>query len=129
MQELFPAVKNYNVQVLESGDEISFMHKIVKGGISKSYGIHVAGLAGVPKPVIKRALEVLDQLQKKSIKSFIDKHKLVTSTQLGLMENDHHKAINEFEKRILDLNIDELSPIDALNYLKKIQDDTKHGIE
>jgi len=129
LQELFPAVKNYNVQVLESGDEISFMHKIVKGGISKSYGIHVAGLAGVPKPVIKRALEVLDQLQKKSIKSFIDKHKLVTSTQLGLMENDHHKAINEFEKRILDLNIDELSPIDALNYLKKIQDDTKHGIE
>ena len=62
-----PGVKNYNVAVSESGDEIRFLRKIMAGAADKSYGIHVARLAGLPKPVIERAQEVLTNLEGNAI--------------------------------------------------------------
>jgi DNA mismatch repair protein MutS len=58
-----PHVRNYNVDVAEEGDRVVFLHKIVPGGADRSYGIHVAQLAGLPKPVIRRAQELLRELE------------------------------------------------------------------
>ncbi len=63
----FPGIKNYNVAVKESGDTIKFLRKILPGAADKSYGIHVARLAGLPKSVLERANEVLDNLQGNAI--------------------------------------------------------------
>ncbi len=58
-----PRVRNFNVAVIEEGGKVIFLHKIVPGGVDKSYGIHVAQLAGLPRPVLQRAREVLDELE------------------------------------------------------------------
>ena len=62
----FPAVRNVNVSVREWGDDIAFLHKIVPGGTDRSYGLHVARLAGVPAPVIERARRILADLEQRS---------------------------------------------------------------
>jgi DNA mismatch repair protein MutS len=67
LAKLLPATKNYNVAVREWGDHIVFLRKIVPGGTDKSYGIQVARLAGLPAPVLKRAKEVLRQLEEDQI--------------------------------------------------------------
>ena len=67
LARLLPATKNYNVAVREWGDQVIFLHKIVPGGTDKSYGIQVARLAGLPAPVLKRAKEVLRQLEEDQI--------------------------------------------------------------
>ncbi len=65
LEETMPGVVNYNVAVWENGKTISFLHEIVRGGTNRSYGIHVAKLAGLPKPVIERAERILEGLEGK----------------------------------------------------------------
>ena len=67
--ERLPALRNYNVLVKEWQDEIVFVHKIAPGSADKSYGIHVARLAGVPKPVLDRAQEVLTELESRHLET------------------------------------------------------------
>jgi DNA mismatch repair protein MutS len=67
LARLLPATKNYNVAVREWGEQIVFLHKIVPGGTDKSYGIQVARLAGLPAPVLKRAKEVLRELEEEQL--------------------------------------------------------------
>jgi DNA mismatch repair protein MutS len=69
LAETLPALRNYNVLVKEGGDEILFLHKIAAGSANKSYGIHVAQLAGVPRPVLERAREVLGELESRHVHS------------------------------------------------------------
>ena len=66
LAEEFPAVRNVNVSVREWGDDIAFLHKIVPGGTDRSYGLHVARLAGLPAPVIERARRILGDLEQRS---------------------------------------------------------------
>ena len=66
LAQVLPRVKNNNVAVAEEGGKVIFLYKIASGGVDKSYGIHVAQLAGLPKPVIRRAHEVLAELEKNS---------------------------------------------------------------
>ena len=61
---MFPQIKNYRITVSESDGEIEFLRKIVQGGASRSYGIQVAKMAGLPQPVIKRSEELMKKLQK-----------------------------------------------------------------
>jgi DNA mismatch repair protein MutS len=63
LADSLPGVRNYNVAVSEEGGQVVFLHKIVPGGADKSYGIHVAELAGLPRPVINRAQEILARLE------------------------------------------------------------------
>ena len=63
LPEILPRIKNYNIAVNESGKQVVFLHKIIEGGADKSYGIHVAQLAGIPPAVIQRANFLLDKLQ------------------------------------------------------------------
>jgi len=64
--ELFSRVRNYRMDVLEEGDEVVFLRKVVPGGADKSYGIHVAELAGIPKEVVRRARQILRELERKA---------------------------------------------------------------
>ena len=110
LAEMLPGVRNYNVAVTESEGRVVFLHKIVPGGADRSYGIHVAQLAGLPGPVIQRANEILRQLEATSGKTIPDQ--VPDSSQLRLFP-ENNPLIDAFKK--VDLN--SLSPIQALNLL------------
>jgi DNA mismatch repair protein MutS len=110
LAELFPGVRNYNVAVAESDGKVIFLHKIVEGGADRSYGIHVAQMAGLPMPVIQRATDIMKQLESSSGRTLPDSP--TPSLQLTLFpENNPLLAVFK------DLDINSLTPIEALNLL------------
>ena len=114
LANLLPGVRNFNVAVTETGDHVVFLHKIVPGGADRSYGIHVAQLAGIPRPVISRASEILQQLEQSSGSAV----KIETSeVQQMVLFPETNPLIEELGK--IDLNT--LSPIEALNFLYEWQ--------
>ncbi|HHT9129686.1 MAG TPA: DNA mismatch repair protein MutS [Candidatus Brocadiaceae bacterium] len=126
---LFPGIKNFNIAVKEWGDEIIFLRKIIEGGTDKSYGIHVARLAGIPKEVIQRARVILNNLEAETLdvngkpkfaplKTIQDKKQ---PTQLKLFASKQDIVIEEIKK----LDTSTMSPLDALNKL----DDLKRKLE
>ena len=110
LAEMLPGVRNYNVAVTESEGRVVFLHKIVPGGADRSYGIHVAQLAGLPAPVIQRANELLKQLESTAGKTLPEQ--AADTSQLRLFP-ENNPLIDAFRK--VDLN--SLSPIQALNLL------------
>jgi DNA mismatch repair protein MutS len=114
LADLLPGVRNYNVAVSESEGQVVFLHKIVPGGADRSYGIHVAQLAGLPRPVIQRAGEILKQLETSS-GSATDLGEIAPQ-QMALFP-ETNPLLEELKK--LDLNT--LSPIEALNRLYEWQ--------
>lgn len=110
LADLLPGLRNYNVAVSEVDNKVVFLHKIIPGGTDRSYGIHVAQLAGVPKPVIQRASEILLQLEASSGKAVrINPN---SAQQLALFPET-----NPFLDELRDLDVNALSPIEALNKL------------
>ena len=101
-----PRVKNFNVAVSEEGGEVTFLYKIVPGGVDKSYGIHVAKLAGLPKSVVHRAREVLEELEGDSRTAAPQKRRKEISQQLPLL-GQKSPLFEELEK----LDIDSLTPL------------------
>ena len=121
LEEKLDGVKNYSVAVKEKGEDIIFLRKIVPGGTDESYGVHVAKLAGVPKAVTKRANEILRNLERKSIlssKKQEKENKNVTAGQLDLYNYKLAEIAHELDK----INLNELTPIDALNKLMDIKE-------
>jgi DNA mismatch repair protein MutS len=114
LADLLPGVRNYNVAVSESGGKVVFLHKIVPGGADRSYGIHVGQLAGLPKPVVQRAQEILHQLEASSGKAV--KINPMAARQLALFP-ETNPLVDEL--KALDMN--SLSPIEALNKLYEWQ--------
>ena len=117
-------IKNYSIAVKEKGEDIIFLRKIVEGGTDESYGIHVARLAGVPKVVTKRADEILTSLERKSIlsgKKQEKENKKVVEGQFDMFNFKLAEIAHEIDK--IDLN--ELTPIDALNTLVRIKEKMK----
>jgi len=110
LSEFLPGIRNYNVAVAENGTQVIFLHKIVPGGTDRSYGIHVAQLAGIPRPVISRASEILAQLEATSGSTV--KAEPTHSQQLTLFP-ETNPLLNEL--KAIDLNT--LPPIEALNIL------------
>ncbi len=116
-----PRVKNFNVAVAEEGGRVIFLYKIVPGGVDKSYGIHVAQLAGLPKSVIHRANEVLRELEEDSqqtpTKTSIKNHRQPkeTAQQLSFFKQNP-QVIEELDK----LDIDSLTPLEALTKLYEL---------
>ncbi len=113
-------VKNYSIAVKEKGEDIIFLRKIVPGGTDESYGIHVAKLAGVPQDVVKNANDILKTLERKNIltnkKIKEDKNKVIG--QLDMYNYKLADIAHELDK----ININELTPIDALNILMKLKE-------
>ena len=117
-------VRNYSIAVKEKGEDVIFLRKIVKGGTDESYGVHVAKLAGVPKEVTKRANEILRGLERKNIlgkKNLEKENKKVATGQLDMYNYKLAELAHEIDK----INLNELTPIDALNILVKMKDKIK----
>lgn len=118
MAESLSRVKNYNIAVKEEKNSVVFLHHVIPGGLDRSYGIHVAKLAGIPPALLSRAQELLEQLtsnqkQTSQLKPQpLDPHK----TQLPLFTLDP-----EIVRELKDLDINQLSPLDALNKLNEIK--------
>ncbi len=110
LADLLPGVRNYNVAVSEADGKVVFLHKIVPGGADRSYGIHVAQIAGIPSPVVQRANEIMRQLEASSGKAVkINPH---AAQQLALFP-ETNPLLDELKK----LDVNSLSPIEALNKL------------
>jgi DNA mismatch repair protein MutS len=110
LADLLPGVRNYNVAVSEVEGRVVFLHKIVEGGADRSYGIHVGQLAGLPRPVVQRAGEILHQLEKSSGKAVkIDPE---APRQLALFPET-----NPLVDELKEIDVNTLSPIEALNKL------------
>ena len=113
-------IKNYCISVKEHGEDVIFMRKILRGGADKSFGVHVARLAGIPRPVIVRAheiqarLEVSDINQNKIGKNILgEKEKARMNEQLALFDYSKAEIIQELQ----DLDVTALTPMDAINKL------------
>ena len=114
LADLLPGVRNYNVAVTEADGNVVFLHKIIPGGADRSYGIHVAQLAGLPRPVIQRATEIMADLEKSSGQAIrINPH---AAQQVALFP-ETNPLLDELSK--MDMN--SLSPIEALNKLYEWQ--------
>ena len=109
-----PRVRNFNVAVIEEQGKVIFLHKIVPGGVDKSYGIHVAQLAGLPKPVLQRAREVLDELESSGAKP-------VKKTKEPAVQETLFNQQTELEKALAGLDINSLTPLEALNKLYELK--------
>ena len=122
LEDKLEGVKNYSIAVKEKGEDIIFLRKIIPKGTDESYGVHVARLAGVPQVVTKRANEILRSLERKNVLTgkAIEKEskKQQTSGQLDMYNYKLAEIAEEIDK--IDLN--QLTPIDALNTLLKIKE-------
>jgi len=114
LAELLPGVRNYNVAVTESDGRVIFLHKIIPGGADRSYGIHVAQLAGLPRPVIQRAGEIMAELEKSSGRAV--RINPVSAQQVALFP-ETNPLLDELKK----VDINALSPIEAINKLYEWQ--------
>ena len=112
LAEQVPGIANFRVSVEEFGDEIVWTHKVLPGGTDKSYGIHVAKMAGVPSSVLKRAEDILGELEQTSKPAPSPSPKL-ERLQLTLFEAEKPQVLNDLER----LDVSQLTPIQALNLL------------
>ena len=121
LENKLEGVKNYSVAVKEKGEDIIFLRKIVKGGTDESYGVHVAKLAGVPQTVTKRANEILKSIERKNVlnnKKMEKQEKGVAEGQLTMFNYKLAEIAHELDK----VDVNELTPIEALNTLVKIKE-------
>ena len=119
LENKIDGIKNYSVAVKEKGEDIIFLRKIVGGGTDESYGIHVAKLAGVPKTVVTRANKILQSLEKGGVKIKEEKEdKKQVEGQFDFYNMTLANIATELDK----VNLNELTPIDALNTLAKMKE-------
>ena len=110
LAEQMPTVANFRVSVEEFGEEIVWTHKVLPGGADRSYGVHVARMAGVPSPVLKRAQEVLGELEQKTeAPKAVTKQKL----QMTLFDAEPPEVLRELQE----LDVNGITPIEALRLL------------
>jgi DNA mismatch repair protein MutS len=121
LAELLANVRNYNVAVREWAGEVVFLHKIIPGGADKSYGIHVAKLAGLPKDIIKRSTEILADLEntftQEAHGTQLAKHKTAADEDLLFIRK--HKTVLD---KLKEIDVNRLTPIEAINLLGEIQE-------
>lgn len=121
LENKIEGIKNYSIAVKEKGEDIIFLRKIVRGGTDESYGIHVARLAGVPKVVTQKANEILRSLEKKNILTGKKQDKRQVEGQFDMYNYKLAEIAHEIDK----VNLNELTPIDALNTLVRIKEKMK----
>jgi len=126
LEKILPHVRNYNVAVAEEGDQVVFLHRIVPGGADRSYGIHVARLAGIPRTVTQRAQEILTALEQDSRMPTQSTHKqrpeaVRQAIQLALFPSEPHPVV----QRLIELDVDSLTPLEAINILYDLKKQSK----
>lgn len=115
LEKKFKTIKNVHVSAVEKEGQITFLHKVKNGAIDKSYGIHVAKLAGMPESLLKRANEMLTEYESGDKKSIKD-NKVQLSFEFGEEKHD-----DDLKEKILKVNPLEMTPIEALNYLYELK--------
>ncbi len=125
MESAFPRVKNFNVSIKEVGKKVIFLRKLVRGGSNHSFGIHVARMAGMPKSVIKRAEQILAKLEGGKEKENLAKPLAEIGenregVQLSIFQLDD-PVLKQIRDEIAGLDLNNLTPIDALNKLNEIK--------
>jgi len=125
MEKSFSRIKNYNVSVKEVDKKVIFLRKLVKGGSAHSFGIHVAKMAGMPLSIVKRSEQILKDLESENRRSEVSKpigeiaqHR--EGIQLSFFQLDD-PVLEQIRDEILNLNIDHLTPLEALNKLHEIR--------
>ena len=116
LEESIPGVRNYNIAVKKRGDDITFLRRIVRGGADGSYGIEVAKLAGVPNPVVKRAREILQELEEKGYSAPVIQKCSVPEEPSDQMTFGGGKEA-ELIGRLRNLDVNTLTPIEATTEL------------
>jgi DNA mismatch repair protein MutS len=129
MADLFPKIKNYKVEVREYDDKVIFLHKVNPGRADHSYGIQVAQMAGLPAFVTNRAKEILRNLESKELTPYeLKKEKLrklqIPENQMSIFEFQDDKIRGE----IKDLEIEKLTPLEALNKLNELKKKVKKDV-
>ena len=107
LSELFPRIRNYSVAVSEKNGEVVFLHRIIPGGADKSYGVHVARLAGLPSVVVRRAWDLLHELEADGLPSNFRQEPLFSIPDPVLEE-------------LLELDVSNMTPINAMNALNTV---------
>lgn len=125
MESSFNRIKNYNVSVKESNNKVIFIRKLVRGGSEHSFGIHVARMAGMPKSVVNRADEILKELEKSHEKQTLTKPVSEIAThregfQMSFFQLDD-PVLSQIRDELIQTNINNLTPIEALNKLNEIK--------
>lgn len=124
MEESFPRIKNYHVTVKEVGNKVVFLRKLKRGGSAHSFGIHVAAMAGMPRKVIDRADALLTMLEKShshdNLDQAVKESKKVDNMQLSFIQLDDPLLL-QIKDDILNINIDTLTPVEALMKLNEIK--------
>ncbi|MCP4425976.1 MAG: DNA mismatch repair protein MutS [Chloroflexi bacterium] len=112
LAEMLPMVTNYNVAVAEEGDDVVFLHQIVPGGADRSYGIHVAQLAGLPRDVVNRANEILIELEQHAPTTSVEPSRFTPGQQIALFPET-----SPILEELADLDVNTLTPLEAINKL------------
>ncbi len=122
LAQFLPRVKNYHVAVSEEGGKVAFLHKIIPGAADRSYGVHVAQLAGMPKPVITRAQEVLKALEseKEGRPRRMKAEPQQVQVQMKLF-SQRSKTLEELQK----LDVSGMTPLEAITKLYELQEKAK----
>ena len=127
LSQKYKGVKNYNVSVRKEGENVIFLHKIMEGSSDESYGIYVAKLAGIPEKIIKRADEILRLLEAEDkIKAQIMEKSEIAIPSLfenvDLYKEKNNKEEMDLKKEIKNLNIENITPLEALLKLKELKE-------
>ncbi|MEE1900155.1 DNA mismatch repair protein MutS [Flavobacterium rakeshii] len=122
MQDIFERIQNYNVSVKELKDNVLFIRKLVKGGSAHSFGIHVAKMAGMPQTVIQKAQKLLKKLEKDHSGEALSSGKAANDDELQLsFFNLDDPLLEEIKEEIVNLDINTLTPVEALMKLNEIK--------
>lgn len=126
MERTFKRIKNYNVSVKEVGNKVIFLRKLVPGGSEHSFGIHVAKMAGMPKSIVKRAGEILKQLERENRQEGISTKPMKEIApsgggyQLSFFQLDD-PVLSQVRDEIKNIDVNNLTPLEALNKLSEIK--------
>ncbi|RME44610.1 MAG: DNA mismatch repair protein MutS, partial [Chloroflexi bacterium] len=133
LADRLPRVRNYNVAVAEEGDQVVFLHRIVPGGADRSYGIHVAELAGLPRTVVRRARQILADLEAeaRAPEALVRRVDQEVGVQLPLFtaQSPVDGRLAELAKALRDLDVAELTPLEAINKLYELQQEVAELME
>lgn len=121
MSELLPRIQNYNVSVKELKDTVLFIRKLVKGGSAHSFGIHVAKMAGMPQMVIQKAQKLLKKLEKDHSSDVLNGIKSTKDEMQLSIFNLDDPLLEEIREDILNLDINTLTPVEALMKLNELK--------
>ena len=126
MEDQLPHVKNYNIVAKKRGDDIIFLRKIVRGGTDDSYGIEVSKLAGIPTWIVRRAHEILLELEADAA-PYPEQGVLggKANRDTGTLQISFEKPLSPLEEKLKNINLDTITPIEALTFLHKLKEERK----